>query len=105
MKDLNKTIITRLTNKEPVSRKTLLHYLKWKGFEISDRGLRMLIVRLRRKYGYLIQSSPSGYKLVTNVKEFEAHIEFKRKYAMSILAECRDMKKNFKRNLKPQLFL
>ncbi len=101
---IQETILKRLASREPVSRYALRTYLANKGFVISDREMRREIVRLRKKEGYLITSSLKGYKLCQGVKEFEHHIEFKRKYALSILAECRDMKRNFKRHTKPQFY-
>ena len=101
---LSQTIVKRLTSREPVSRYALRTYLANKGFAISDRAMRLEIVRLRKKGGHLITSSLSGYKMATTVKEFEQHLKFKESYAKAILSECKAMKKNLKRATRPQLF-
>jgi hypothetical protein len=101
---IQESILKRLTSKTPVSRFTLRAYLNAKGFIISDRGMRLIINRLRDKGGHLIVSTLKGYKLATTRKEFEEHIKFKKSYALAILRECKLMKRNFQRSIKPQLY-
>jgi hypothetical protein len=104
MKTLQETILKRLAVREPVGRRTLLQYLKAKGFKTNDRVMRDTISRMRIIGGHLIASSLKGYKLANTAKEFERHIDFKKSYAMAILKECKAMQRNFKRATKPQLF-
>ena len=104
MTTLTTTLIKRLTSKDFVSRETLLTFIRLNGFDISDRYMRELITQLRDKHGALIVSSNKGYKLATSKHEFEAHIKYKKSYALSILRECRLMKRNFQRSIKPQLY-
>jgi hypothetical protein len=101
---LSQTLLKRLASKSPVSRFTLRSYLNTQGFIISDREMRREIVKLRDTGGHLITSSFKGYKLATTRKEFEAHMKYKRAYAMAILKECRLMKRNFNRSIKFNLY-
>lgn len=102
--NLKQTILKKLTSREPIHKDDLFYYLNFVGFDISERYMRRVINEMKKKDGHVICSSNKGYKLASNRKEFEAHIRYKKSYAFSILADCKQMLKNFNRQLKPQLW-
>lgn len=104
MKSLKQTILKKLTSREPVKRIELLNYLRYKDFTISERHMRLTLAELRDKDGYLLTSSRHGYKLATNRKEVEAALKYRKSYALRILASCKNIRRNFNRQLKPQLW-
>lgn len=59
--------------------------------------MRKILTDMKRKEGYLLLSSSSGYKMAETLKEYEECMRYKMSFAKSILAEYRDMKRNLKR--------
>lgn len=94
-------IADRLTGSEFVKRLTLLAYIRSRGFDISEREMRKVLTEMKRKGGHLLLSSGRGYKMAETVKEYENCMKYKRSYILSMLAEFRDMKRNFKRATSP----
>lgn len=89
--------IINLISSRFVNRKEILSHLHSCGFDISDREMRDHIHNMITEDGYCIQSSSSGYKLITTREELDEAVRYIDSYIIDMAERRRKLVENFEK--------